>query len=179
MKPRIAACVPSDVAGRLELAAKGPGTAKSDIVTPLDRFLDPARDKQLAAVVLSGQRELPRDLRRMVSQLTVVAKTLALFVRYVLTVTPPLREVIRGPPAWPDAMRRLFAGQTAHRRQPHPGLAKVLNRVDHFDVGAAGLVCAGCRDTADVRGPCRLAAPCGGGGSAQTRLGGIAGHHPH
>ena len=91
MKPRIAAYVTADVARRLELAAQRPGATKSDIVTEaLDRFLDPARDKQLTAMVLNGQRELSRDLRRMAREHAVVAETLALFVRYVLTVTPPL-----------------------------------------------------------------------------------------
>ncbi len=91
MKPRIAAYVTADVARRLDLAAKRPGATKSDIITEaLDRFLDPARDKQLAAMVLNGQRELSRDFRRMAREHAVVAETLALFVRYVLTVTPPL-----------------------------------------------------------------------------------------
>lgn len=91
MKPRIAAYVPADVARRLELAAERPGATKSDIVAEaLDRFLDPARDKQLAAMVLNGQRELSGDLRRMAREQGVVAETLALFVRYMLTITPPL-----------------------------------------------------------------------------------------
>ena len=91
MKPKIAAYVTADVARRLELAAQRPGATKSDIVTEaLDRFLDPARDKQLAAMVLNGQRELSPDLRCMAREHAVVAETLALFVRYVLTVTPPL-----------------------------------------------------------------------------------------
>jgi predicted DNA-binding protein len=91
MKPRIAAYVPADVARRLELAAERPGATKSDIVAEaLDRFLDPARDKQLAAMVLNGQRELSGDLGSIAREQAVVAETLGLFVRYMLTITPPL-----------------------------------------------------------------------------------------
>lgn len=52
-----------DVAARLTLAAKRPGMTKSQIVNEaLDRLLDPAREKHLAATIVECQRELSREI---------------------------------------------------------------------------------------------------------------------
>jgi hypothetical protein len=91
MKPKLSVYLSDNVAERLAQAARRPGTNKSAIVdTALDRFLNPERDP-------SGDAALVRRLDRMSGQLdrgdrdlSVVAETLALFVRYYLTITPPL-----------------------------------------------------------------------------------------
>ena len=91
MKPKIAVYVTGDVAARLAMAAKRPGTSKSKIVNDaLDRFLDPARDQVLAANIVEGQRHLSQEVRHLHRDLDIVAETLALWLRYFLTVTPPL-----------------------------------------------------------------------------------------
>jgi hypothetical protein len=91
MKPKIAVYVTGDVAARLAMAAKRPGTSKSNIVNDaLDRFLNPARDQHLAATIVEGQRDLSREIRHLHRDLDIVAETLALWLRYFLTVTPPL-----------------------------------------------------------------------------------------
>jgi hypothetical protein len=91
MKSKIAVYVTRDVAARLAMAAKRPGTSKSQIVNDaLDRFLDPARDQDLAATIVEGQRGLSREIRHLHRDLHTVAETLALWLRYFLTVTPPL-----------------------------------------------------------------------------------------
>lgn len=83
--------VAEDVAARLAMVAKRPGTSKSQIVNEaLDRFLDPARGQHLAATIAAGQRELSREIRQVHRDLDIVAETLALWLRYVLTITPPL-----------------------------------------------------------------------------------------
>jgi hypothetical protein len=91
MKPKIAVYVTGDVAARLAMAAKRPGTSKSKIVNDaLDRFLNPARDQHLVATIVEGQRDLSREIRHLHRDLDIVAETLALWLRYFLTVTPPL-----------------------------------------------------------------------------------------
>ena len=91
MKSKIAVYVTGDVAARLAMAAKRPGTTKSQIVNDaLDRFLDPAREQHLAATIVEGQRDLSRDIRQVHRDVDIVAETLALWLRYFLTVTPPL-----------------------------------------------------------------------------------------
>jgi predicted DNA-binding protein len=91
MKPKTSVYVAGDVAGRLAMVAKRPGTTKSKIVNEaLDRFLDPARDQHLAATIVEGQRELSREIRHLHRELDIIAETLALWLRYFLTITPPL-----------------------------------------------------------------------------------------
>jgi hypothetical protein len=90
-KPRLTAYLSPAVYGRLELACKRPGSNKSALVDKaLDRLLNPERDQ-------SGDAALVRRLDRMTKQLAelnrnsqIVIESLALFIRYYLTITPPL-----------------------------------------------------------------------------------------
>jgi hypothetical protein len=73
------------------MAANRPGAIKSQLVNDaLDRFLNPARGQHLAATITAGQRELSREIRQVHRDLDIVAETLALWLRYLLTITPPL-----------------------------------------------------------------------------------------
>jgi hypothetical protein len=91
MKPKVAVYLTDDVAARLAIAAKRPGTTKSKVVNDaLDLFLDPTREKHLAATIVASQRDLSREVRLVHRDLDIVAETIALFLRYFLTVTPPL-----------------------------------------------------------------------------------------
>ncbi|MES5482643.1 CopG family transcriptional regulator [Bradyrhizobium sp. INPA03-11B] len=91
MKPKLSAYVSDSVAQRLELAARRPGTNKSAIVdAALDRFLNPERDASGDAALLRRLDRMNRLLDRAERDLSIMAETIALFVRYYLTITPPL-----------------------------------------------------------------------------------------
>ncbi|MCA6114974.1 CopG family transcriptional regulator [Bradyrhizobium sp. WSM 1738] len=79
------------MAQRLELAASRPGTNKSAIVdAALDRFLNPERDASGDAPLVRRLDRISRQLERTDRDLSVMAETIALFIRYYLTITPPL-----------------------------------------------------------------------------------------
>ncbi|MCK1641236.1 CopG family transcriptional regulator [Bradyrhizobium sp. 157] len=91
MKPKLSAYVSDSVAQRLELAASRPGTNKSAIVdAALDRFLNPERDASGDAALIRRLDRMSRQLERADRDLSVMAETIALFIRYYLTITPPL-----------------------------------------------------------------------------------------
>ncbi|MGX9430185.1 MULTISPECIES: hypothetical protein [Bradyrhizobium] len=91
MKPKLSAYVSESVAQRLELAAKRPGSNKSAIVdAALDRFLNPERDTSGDAALIRRLDRMNRQLDRADRDLSVMAETIALFIRYYLTITPPL-----------------------------------------------------------------------------------------
>jgi len=91
MKPKLSAYVSDSVSARLELAAKRPGTNKSAIVdAALDRFLNPERDTSGDAALIRRLDRMTGQLERVDRDLSVMAETIALFVRYYLTITPPL-----------------------------------------------------------------------------------------
>lgn len=91
MKPKLSAYVSESVAQRLELAARRPGTNKSAIVdAALDRFLNPERDTSGDAALIRRLDRMSRQLERTDRDLAVMAETIALFIRYYLTITPPL-----------------------------------------------------------------------------------------
>jgi hypothetical protein len=91
MKQKLWAYLSDNVSQRLELAAKRPGSNKSAIVdAALDRFLNPERDSNGDAALVRRLDRMSRQLDRVDGDLTVMAETIALFVRYYLTITPPL-----------------------------------------------------------------------------------------
>ncbi|XSC42219.1 CopG family transcriptional regulator [Bradyrhizobium sp. RDT10] len=91
MKPKLSAYVSDHVAKRLAQAASRPGTNKSAIVdAALDRFLNPERDQSGDAALVRRLDRMSRQLDRMDRDLSITAETIALFVRYYLTITPPL-----------------------------------------------------------------------------------------
>lgn len=129
MKPKIAVYLTDEVAARLAIAAKRPGTTKSEIVNDaLDLFLDPTREQHLGATIVQGQRGLSSEIRRVHRDLDIVAETVALLVRYFLTITPPL------PRSEQEAARLLgrkrfdvFVTQIARRKPTSPRyLARVV-----------------------------------------------------
>jgi hypothetical protein len=91
MKPKLSVYLSDNVAERLALAARRPGTNKSAIVdTALDRFLNPERDPNGDAALVRRLDRMSGQLDRVERDLSVTAETVALFVRYYLTITPPL-----------------------------------------------------------------------------------------
>src|SRR6266702_448577 len=91
MKPKLSVYLSDHVAERLALAARRPGTNKAAIVdTALDRFLNPERDPNGDAALVRRLDRMSGQLDRVERDLSVTAETMALFVRYYLTITPPL-----------------------------------------------------------------------------------------
>jgi hypothetical protein len=91
MKPRLSVCLSDNVAERLALAAKRPGAKKSAIIdAALDRFLNPERDPNGDAALMRRLDRMSGQLDRVDRDLSIMAETVALFVRYYLTITPPL-----------------------------------------------------------------------------------------
>lgn len=91
MKPKLSVYLSDHVAERLTLAAKRPGTNRSAIVdAALDRFLNPERDTSGDGALVRRLDRISRQLDRLDRDSAVMAETVALFVRYYLTITPPL-----------------------------------------------------------------------------------------
>jgi hypothetical protein len=91
MKPKLSFYLSDNIAKRLALAASRPGTNKSAIVdAALDRFLNPERDQSGDAALVRRLDRMSRQLDRVDRDLSITAETVALFVRYYLTITPPL-----------------------------------------------------------------------------------------
>lgn len=102
MKPRLCVYLSDLVNQRLGLAAKRPGASKSAITeAALAVFLSPERDDQRDAAIIRRLDRISRQIDRLERDQTIVSETMALFVRYYLTVTPPL------PGADQDAARAL------------------------------------------------------------------------
>lgn len=94
MKAKISIYLSDSVAQRLALASRRPGTNKSAIVdAALDRFLNPERDPTGDAALVRRLDRMSRQLDRGDRDLSIMAETLALYVRYYLTITPPLPSV--------------------------------------------------------------------------------------
>src|SRR3954469_251715 len=91
MKPKLSVYLSDHVAERLALAAKRPGTNRSAIVdAALDRLLNPDRDASGRGALVRGLDRISRQLDRLDRDSSIMAETIALFVRYYLTITPPL-----------------------------------------------------------------------------------------
>jgi hypothetical protein len=91
MKPKLSIYLSDHVAELLALAAKRPGANKSAIVdAALDRFLNPVRDSAGDAALVRRLDRMSHQIERIDRDLGITAETLALFVRYYLTITPPL-----------------------------------------------------------------------------------------
>src|SRR6478752_239873 len=91
MKPKLSFYLSDNIAKRLALAASRPGSNKSAIVdAALDRFLNPERDQSGDAALVRRLDRISRQLGQIDRDLSITAETIALFVRYYLTITPPL-----------------------------------------------------------------------------------------
>ena len=92
-KPRINVHITRDVWRRLDHATQRPGVTKAAIVdAALAAFLSPEAEERRDALILRRLDRVDRRAARLERALTVTAETLALFVRYYLTMTPPLPE---------------------------------------------------------------------------------------
>src|SRR5680860_152153 len=91
MKPRINVYLEDHVAAQLNLVCKRPGSNKSRIVNDaLDRFFNPQKDAETNSALIRRLDRMSRAMERLDRNQSIEVETLALFVRYFLTITPPL-----------------------------------------------------------------------------------------
>ncbi|MDX2266222.1 MAG: CopG family transcriptional regulator [Hyphomicrobiales bacterium] len=93
MKRRICSYV-SDTSGELlDAAIKKPGVTKSAVLdAALSAYLGPKRDQSLDAALIRRLDRLTRRQGLIERDVAIATETIALFVRYFLTITPPLPQ---------------------------------------------------------------------------------------
>ena len=102
MKQRLTLYLTPEAADRLNLVANYRKGAKSALVEEaLGRYLNPERNRLLDDAVLRRLDGLTRSIGVVARDVAIATETLSLFVRYFLTITPPL------PQAEQDAARAL------------------------------------------------------------------------
>lgn len=93
MKPRINVYLEDHVAAQLTLTCKRPGTNKSRIVNDaLDRHFNPEKNTDTNSALIRRLDRMSHALERMDRNQSIAVETLALFIRYFLTITPPLAQ---------------------------------------------------------------------------------------
>lgn len=93
MKPRLNIYLDDVTAAQLALISKRPGTNKSRIVNDaLDKFFNPEKDQELSQALIRRLDRMSRSLERLDRNQSIALESLALFIRYFLTITPPLPE---------------------------------------------------------------------------------------
>ncbi|MGB7244740.1 MAG: hypothetical protein WBC93_21965 [Sulfitobacter sp.] len=91
MKPRINVYLDDHVAAQLTLVCKRPGANKSRIVNDaLDRLFNPEKDTKSHLALIRRLDRMSNSMERMDRNQSIEVETLALFIRYFLTITPPL-----------------------------------------------------------------------------------------
>lgn len=157
MKPRLNIYLDDHVAAQLALLSKRPGTNKSRIVNDaLDRFFNPREDREPINVLVRRLDRMSKALDRLDRNQSIGVETLALFIRYFLTITPPLPEADQ---ATAHALGRerfeVFAAQVGRRlAQDKNLLSEVLEtiadtRPDLFAADTEAIDKAASKPTAD------------------------------
>lgn len=132
MKPRLNIYLDDHIAAQLALLSKRPGTNKSRIVNDaLDQFFNPQDGKEPINVLIRRLDRMSKALDRLDRNQSVGVETLALFIRYFLTITPPLPDADQ---ATAHALGRerfeVFAAQVGRRlAQDRNLLSEVLETI--------------------------------------------------
>ncbi|MBL4599766.1 MAG: CopG family transcriptional regulator [Rhizobiaceae bacterium] len=91
MKPRLNIHITHQLSEKVELFAKRPGVTKASIVeAALLGFFSKEYDDQRDGALIRRLDRLTRQIERLERNLGISTETLALFIRFFLTVTPPL-----------------------------------------------------------------------------------------
>jgi len=102
MKPRLNVHVAHELFEKVEIAAKRPDVTKAAVVeAALMGFFSKEFDDQRDGALIRRLDRMTRQYDRLERNLSITTETLALFIRFFLTVTPPL------PNADQDAARAL------------------------------------------------------------------------
>lgn len=132
MKPRVNIYLDDHTAAQLALLSKRPGANKSRIVNDaLDRLFNPQDDREPINVLVRRLDRMSKALDRLDRNQSIGVETLALFIRYFLTITPPLPETDQ---ATAHALGRerfeVFAAQVGRRlAQDKNLLSEVLETI--------------------------------------------------
>jgi len=145
MKPRINIYLENHVEAQLTLLSKRPGLNKSRIVNDaLDKFFNPERDKIFESAMLRRLDKMSKSQAKIERNESITSETLALFVRYFLTITPPLPQAEQAAAhALGKERFEVFIAQVGRRLAQDQNLidevlARIVdNRPDLF-TGAAG-----------------------------------------
>jgi len=132
MKPRINIYLEDHVAAQLTLLSKRPGLNKSRIVNDaLDRFLNPERDETFEKAMLRRLDQMSKSQAKIERNESITSETLALFVRYFLTITPPLPQAEQASAhALGKERFEVFIAQVGRRlAQDQNLIAEVLERI--------------------------------------------------
>ena len=115
MKPRIQPYISPETHHRLQAMAKRPGLSESAIVDrALNAWFAGEADNQREAAINRRLDRLTRQFGRIERDNLVLAETLATFVHYFLTVTPPVpASQVEGARAKGDLRFDLFVRQVA------------------------------------------------------------------
>ncbi len=93
MKPRLNVYIDDDLSDRLDTLAAKPGSSKSAIVSDaLKHYLARGAAAEIDAALKARLDKVARHLARLERDQQVVLETLALFIRFELTVTAPLPD---------------------------------------------------------------------------------------
>jgi predicted transcriptional regulator len=93
MKPRLHVYLDDELSDRLDALARRPGSSKSAIVADaLRHYLARGAAAEIDAVLKARLDRIGRQLARLERDQQVVLESLALFIRYQLTVTAPLPD---------------------------------------------------------------------------------------
>ncbi len=91
MKPRLNVHVADELFDKVEIAAKRPGVTKAAVVeAALMGFFSKEFDDQRDGALIRRLDRMTRQYDRLERNLGITTETLALFIRFFLTVTPPL-----------------------------------------------------------------------------------------
>ncbi|WP_143149266.1 CopG family transcriptional regulator [Hyphomicrobium sp. CS1BSMeth3] len=90
MKKRYTVYLSKPLANRFDAISKVPGTKSALIEQALDRQLDPGRIQKHDEALLRRMDGLVKGLGDVQRDVAIVTETLSLYVRYFLTVTPPV-----------------------------------------------------------------------------------------
>lgn len=91
MKPRLNVHITHEIFAKVEIAAKRPGVTKAAVVeAALMGFFSKEFDDQRDGALIRRLDRMTRQYDRLERNLSIGTETLALFIRFFLTVTPPL-----------------------------------------------------------------------------------------
>ena len=91
MKPRLNVHIAHKLSEKVELIAKRPGVTKASVVeAALMGFFSKEFEDQRDGALIRRLDRLTRQFDRLERNLGITTETLALFIRFFLTVTPPL-----------------------------------------------------------------------------------------
>ena len=91
MKPRLNVHLAHELFEKVEIAAKRPGVTKTAVVeAALMGFFSKEFDDQRDGALIRRLDRMTRQYDRLERNLSITTETLALFIRFFLTVTPPL-----------------------------------------------------------------------------------------